>query len=124
MDSHKGNKFFWSTVGIAGYLLSPLSWWNDLYVNIPISYVFASIIGCFSKKSFMASFTLMYWLTNILGIIMMHAGVSNTLDRKAKDAGRKLLIKWLVTCTVYTGIMIALYRIGIFRPLADYLPKN
>jgi hypothetical protein len=124
MDSRKGNKFFWSIIGVAGYLLSPLSWWNDLYVNIPISYVFASIIGCSSKKSFMLSFTLMYWLTNILGIVMMHAGVSNTLTRKEKDTGKKILIKWLVTCTVYTGIMIALYRLGIFRPITDYLPKS
>jgi len=30
------------TLGVAGFILSPLSWWNDVIVNFPLAYGFAS----------------------------------------------------------------------------------
>ena len=32
-------------IGTVGYLLSPLSWWNDLYFNIPIAYATAWLVS-------------------------------------------------------------------------------
>ncbi len=37
MKSH----FYVGIVAVIGYLLSPLSWWNDLFVNVPLAYLFA-----------------------------------------------------------------------------------
>src|SRR5438105_1453125 len=35
-----------------GFMLSPLSWWNDLFVNIPIAWVFAWFASIFYKPAF------------------------------------------------------------------------
>jgi hypothetical protein len=36
-----------------GYLLSPASWYNDLFINIPLAYLFAFPFGLISEKLFM-----------------------------------------------------------------------
>ena len=33
-----GRKIKGGVVAMIGFLLSPLSWWNDAFVNIPIAY--------------------------------------------------------------------------------------
>jgi hypothetical protein len=33
-------------------MLSPLSWWNDLFVNLPLALVFAWLVGLFYKPAF------------------------------------------------------------------------
>lgn len=48
-----------------GFILSPLSWWNDLLVNIPLAYVFAFPFGFISKDFFFLMIILGYWITNI-----------------------------------------------------------
>jgi hypothetical protein len=74
------NKFFTvartqgSVLAVVGYLLSPLSWWNDLFINIPLAYLFASLCGMLSASFFMPCMVLGYWLTNIAGLILLHKG--------------------------------------------------
>ena len=52
-----------------GYILSPLSFWNDAFVNIPIaSCDWPTFSGPFSRKSFLPGMIFGYWLSNILGI--------------------------------------------------------
>lgn len=58
----------------AGYLLSPLSWWNDLFVNIPIAYLFAFGFGIIHKSLFVPMLIIGYWITNVAGFMLMHYG--------------------------------------------------
>lgn len=44
-----------------GYLLSPLPWWNDLLMNIPFTYVFATIVGLVYRQWFVPALILGYW---------------------------------------------------------------
>ena len=78
---------------IVGYILSPISWWNDLFVNIPLAYVFALPFGFFSKKLFLPAMILGYWVTNIIGFIMMHHGVKDLISKEKSKYTRKKLIK-------------------------------
>ena len=39
-------------VAVIGYLLSPLSWWNDTFVNLPLAYLFASLVSLASHRLF------------------------------------------------------------------------
>jgi len=48
---------------ILGYILSPLSWWNDLF-----------------KKLFLPAIIIGYWITNIIGFILMHYGVKDVVS--------------------------------------------
>ena len=45
-------KLWGSTLGVIGFLLSPLSWWNDLLVNIPLAVAFAWVVSWFYPPCF------------------------------------------------------------------------
>ena len=61
-----------SFVALVGYMLSPLSWWNDLFVNVPLALVFAWLVSAFYKPAFTSSLVVGYWLTNVIGFILLH----------------------------------------------------
>jgi hypothetical protein len=107
-----------------GFILSPLSWWNDLIVNIPISYVLALPFGLINKQIFNIAFVAMYWLTNVVGILMMQFGAKGfskkeTPARNATHnvAGGKLTKKNLLTnlgfCSLYSVLIFVLVQFKI-----------
>ncbi len=59
-----------------GYLLSPLSWWNDLFVNVPLAYFFALLLSSLSGGFFAFWFSVGYTLSNVIGILLMKFSVS------------------------------------------------
>ena len=61
-------------VAFIGFLLSPLSWWNDLFVNVPLALAFAWAASWFFPRLFTVSFVVGYWLTNVLGLVLMQKG--------------------------------------------------
>jgi hypothetical protein len=105
---------------IIGFILSPLSWWNDLFVNIPLSYLFALPIGLINKSLFIPGFIAVYWGINILGLILMYHG-SNRMFVKKEESFKKILIKTLIWSTTYTIIIILLVVIGIIKLPMEYL---
>ena len=106
-----------------GYLLSPVSWWNDLFVNIPIAYAFGALFGLVSEDLFLPAMVAGYWITNILGFVLMHRGIKDVLSKK-KDTGysRGDMIKDLCVSAVYTVIVVALASAGFLRLPAEYFP--
>jgi hypothetical protein len=118
-------KIYRTFIFIIGFILSPLSWWNDLIINIPISYLFALPFGMINRNLFIPLLILGYWLTNIMGIIMMHYG-SKELFKKNKNPKilRYELIKMLVVTTMYTVLIAILVLNGILKFPTEYLRKN
>ena len=76
-------------VAFIGYMLSPLSWWNDLFVNVPLALVFAWIVSAFYKPAFTGSLVLGYWLTNVLGFILLHKGAQQVFSNDLKEYSRR-----------------------------------
>src|SRR5665647_2193910 len=79
-------------IAFVGFLLSPLSWWNDIFINIPLAYFFAYAIGRLlnffmeiNKPLFIALAILGYWLTNILGMLIMSHGLRNMLQEELRE---------------------------------------
>lgn len=70
-----------SALATVGYILSPLSWWNDVVVNIPLAYLFSIPFSLLSERLFMPTFVLGYWLTNLLGFILMHKGIAGVASK-------------------------------------------
>ncbi len=94
-------------VGV-GYMLSPLSWWNDLFFNLPIALVFGYAMRWLSPAWFLPGTIVGYWLSNVLGILMMQFG---TMDLLLKDETRNIRRELLLGfggSTVYTVIVAAL----------------
>lgn len=111
----------YTIVGLLGFLLSPLSWWNDAFVNIPLAYLFAIPFSLVSKSLHLPALILGYWLTNIIGLVLMHIGA-----RKLSD-GRMPPVEWKSTIAVgvgYTALIVGLALSGILKAPWEYLGKN
>ena len=110
-------------VSFIGFMLSPLSWWNDLFVNIPLAVAFAWFVSLFYKPAFEASLILGYWLTNVLGFVLMHKGAQALLSEKGKYSRRDLL-RDLGISLAYTALIILLLALGILQPVQNYFKKG
>ena len=107
-------------LAIIGFVLSPLSWWNDLVVNIPLAYVFALPFGFFSEKLFLPAIILGYWITNIVGFMMMHHGAEDALLKEEQKYTRKDFKKDIIISIFYTAIVVFFALIGWLKFPTEY----
>ena len=104
-----------------GFMLSPLSWWNDLFVNVPLAVGFAWIVSLFYKPAFAASVVIGYWLTNVLGFVLMHKGGVKLLSSKEiVKYSRRELFKDVIISLLYTLFIVWLVKLKIVQPITDY----
>lgn len=109
-----------SVLAIIGYILSPLSWWNDIFVNLPLAYIFAIPFGFISKSLFAPMMILGYWITNVAGFMMMHHGITDLVSKETKKYTRKELIKDIIISIIYTLIVVIFLLKGWIRFPAEY----
>lgn len=104
-----------------GWLLSPFTWWNDVFVNIPLSYLIASGLFHFIHLRFGALMLGVYWATNVAGIFLMFfSGKDIVLSSKNKIKSIAVLIIFVV---LYSMLMIYLDKHGKLLPLCRYFGK-
>ncbi|WP_261200236.1 hypothetical protein [Laspinema olomoucense] len=97
-----------------GYLLSPVCWWNDLVFNLPVAYGFGYFCSLVWPDYLMAGTIVGYWLSNIIGILMMQFGVVDILPKGSEKRNfKKDLITGLISSTAYTVVIIALVQMNI-----------
>ena len=97
-----------------GYLLSPLCWWNDLIFNLPIAYAFGAICNAVVPHSFFGGAIAGYWLSNVVGILMMQFGATEMVKNDEKPHNfQKTLWTGLLSSTAYTIAIVALVQFGI-----------
>lgn len=97
-----------------GWLLSPFTFWNDAFINIPIAYVCASIFVRIWPADFLLVVLSFYWATNILGIVLMYSSAAH-LAGKGRP-GRELLKLFAVTAA-YSAALVLLRWSGILKPV-------
>lgn len=107
--------FIRNTVFFIGWLLSPLTFWNDAFVNLPLSYLLANILIRLMNVDFLWLVLVSYWITNGLGIYLMYAA-GKGIVRSGEGAIREIS-GLIITTTVYSLIIVILGRLGIIRPL-------
>ena len=96
-----------SMIAAVGFLLSPLSWWNDLVVNVPLAWLFAWPFAAWDERLYVPTFVLGYWLTNIVGLVLLHKGLAGALTN------RKTSLRWdLAAATVYTALIAVVAWLG------------
>ncbi len=107
--------FIKNVVFFIGWLLSPLTFWNDAFVNIPISYLCAWMTIKFIKADFLLLVLIYYWISNGFGILMMYySGKSIMRD---KDSRLNAFKKLLLTVLIYSTIIVILGKTGILKPI-------
>ncbi|MEL6775765.1 MAG: hypothetical protein AAFO06_00800 [Cyanobacteria bacterium J06597_16] len=91
-----------------GYMLSPLSWWNDLFFNLPISIAFGYIVSWIHPHWFIPGTVAGYWLSNVLGMVMMQFGAVDVF--LPEDKQNKTRDMWIGfgSATLYTVVVAAL----------------
>jgi len=95
-------------------MLSPFTFWNDAFVNIPLSYICANLFIRLFPSDFLLTVLIFYWISNLVGIFMMYACGKNIL----KDGANLILelAKLLCVITLYSLILLILGRMGILKP--------
>ena len=111
-------------LAFVGYMLSPLSWWNDMFVNVPLALAFAWVVSAFYKSAFGVSVVLGYWLTNVLGFILMHKGAQQMLSAEPIRYSRRELIRDTGISLLYTLLVAVLVKTGFLKPIQDYFAGN
>ena len=106
----------WKTVlFLVGWVLSPFTWWNDVFINIPLSYIIASVLFYITRLPFTRLIIASYWLTNIIGLFFMYlSGKSLSLSSRNR---KKTVLTMLFFMTLYTLVMVYLNKIGKLAPL-------
>ncbi len=97
-----------------GYLLSPLCWWNDLIFNLPVAYGFGYLCHWISEDWFIPGAIAGYWLSNIVGILLMQFGVVDVFQNKTEGHNfKKELLTGIISSTAYTLLILALVQFKI-----------
>jgi len=103
---------------VIGFLLSPLSWWNDLFFNLPIAYGFGYLCSLLSPNLLIPCTIIGYWFSCIAGILLMQVGVMDVFqDQSEKRNFKQELLVGLASSTVYTLVILALIQLKILTPL-------
>ncbi len=99
---------------VLGYLLSPLCWWNDLLFNLPIAYGFGYGCSLLFPKLLLPCSIIGYWLSNIVGILLMQFGSQDIFQKEPKEHNlKKELFTGLMTSTAYTLLILLLIQLKI-----------
>lgn len=96
-----------------GYMLSPLSWWNDLFFNLPIALAVGYGVSWLNPHWFLPGTIIGYWLSNVLGMVMMQFGA---IDIFLPDDKRNITRDTLIgfgSATLYTIIVSALVYVHV-----------
>ena len=115
-SSHWQRYFLGVAVFTLGFILSPLTWWNDLAVNLPIAWILASFLP---DTWFGPAFVVCYWVTNIAGLMMMYCTTNIVRRRPPVPLSWRTIGTFLLVTTLFTILFLLLMGLGIIRPI-DY----
>jgi len=114
-------KFQGGLIGFVGFMLSPLSWWNDLFVNVPLAVAFAWVVSLIYRPAFEPAVIVGYWLTNVLGFVLMHQGAKKMFSgAKPMPYSRHDLLRDMLTSLAYTLLIAALIKLKLIQPFANF----
>jgi len=112
----------WGSLFFIGFMLSPISWWNDAVVNLPIAYLAAQLVALLDKRLFLPAFIGMYWATNLIGLLGMHVS-ARKLHRKTEQ--KISLRRFFLISLLYTLLIVALAQFKwIQSPFATALTSS
>lgn len=104
-----------------GWLLSPLCWWNDLVINLPVAWLVARLVAVWQPAWFTPGLVLGYWLSNVAGILLLQSSALEVFrDAEEPRNPRRELLVGLATSTAYSLAVFALVKTGLLHtPLPE-----
>lgn len=104
-----------------GWILSPLTWWNDAFINLPLSYLTANALFYVIPIPFMWLVVVNYWITNLIGLVFMYLS-GRSLILSSRDR-KKTIMTMLIFMIIYTLVMAYLDKVGKLVPLCVFFEK-
>lgn len=101
-------------------MLSPLSWWNDVFFNLPIALVVGYGASWLQPHWFFPGTVIGYWLSNVVGMVMLQFGASDALRQNASSHWQRELLWGFGGATLYTLVGTALVYFHVLD-LPDFL---
>lgn len=99
-----------------GYMLSPLSWWNDLFFNLPVAYAFGLVVSRAAPSLFLPAAIAGYWFSNLIGILLMQLGFMDIVQGEGKERNlKKELLMGVLSSSLYTVVILALMHVGVLE---------
>jgi len=115
---------------VIGFMLSPLSWWNDAVVNLPWrgflprrSRSFINQQPSPNSKVFDGLLIFGYWLTNVLGFVLMHKGAQKILSKEEKKILAARVAAGCGSIADLYGADCGLIKTGVLKPIGQYFGK-
>ncbi len=105
----------WGLVATLGYMLSPLSPWNDAFVNVPIAIVFAKLATRLLGINEFLAFQIGYMLSNVAGIALLALGTAGLTGSTKLD--KRMLLTTLAASLLYSLVAsFILSALGVLQP--------
>lgn len=99
-----------------GWLLSPLCWWNDLVINLPLAYGVGLLAKQLRPEWFTAGLISGYWLSNVVGIVLMQTSALEVFQEPGETPSLKRELLWgLATSSLYTVVVFGLVHFGVIH---------
>lgn len=97
------SRTLWGTIAGLGFMLSPLSWWNDALVNLPLAALMASLANRILGVEYATALVACYWATNLLGMLLLLLGARGALGGRlgARELGLSLAFSLAYTLAAW-----------------------
>ncbi len=106
----------WGLLGFIGYMLSPLSPWNDAFVNLPIAYAAAKLLHHVLGLNEFLGFQLGYAASNTAGLVLMAFSGQALLSGNKQEKRRWLLRATLISVVYGVAASLVLAALGLLEP--------
>lgn len=98
---------------VVGYLLSPLCWWNDIVINLPVAYGMGWICHLVSPQFLIPGTIVGYWITNVIGMLLIQFGAVDLMQKQQERNFKKDFFNGLISSTIYTLVIVMLIQFKI-----------
>jgi len=107
-------KFSGGLLAGIGFMLSP-SPGGTTWSLTATALVFAWVASLFYRPAFEACVIVGYWLTNVLGFVLMHKGAQKMLSKEQRKYFSRDLVRDLGISLLYTALILVLLKTGILK---------
>lgn len=95
-----------------GWLLSPLCWWNDLLVNLPLALGFARLVSLLNPAWLLPGLVSGYWLSNMAGLLLMQNGALALVPEGRRPQRSRELLWGVLSSSLYTLAIVGAAKLG------------
>lgn len=92
-----------------------------MVVNVPLALGLAWLVSLVWPKAFTATFVAGYWLTNLIGLVMLRRGAAELRSDRTPGFSPREILKDLAVAMVYTLVILLLAKERLLQPIQYYL---